>query len=119
LGGSSNDEGNTLAAEASEDILISGTFEGTADFNPGHGVHNLISSEFRDMFFAKLKPGGAFRNARGAGAGGNDHADAIVFHRSGNFFTAGRFNATVDLDPGSGVANHSFPGDFDLFILKL
>lgn len=119
LGGNLNDEGNALAVNSAEDILICGSFEGTGDFNPGAGVHNLTSFDFKDIFFVKVGPGGTFRNARSIGNLGSDVATALISDPTGRFYSAGWINTTVDLNPGTGVVNHTSAGDFDLFILKL
>ena len=55
LGGSSNESGNSVVADASgNNIYTTGWFGGTADFDPGAGVFNLTGAGLSDMFIQKM-----------------------------------------------------------------
>ncbi|NOQ70570.1 MAG: T9SS type A sorting domain-containing protein [Crocinitomix sp.] len=54
FGGSGSNVGKALAISIENDILLSGTFNETVDFNPGAAEYNLESEGSRDIFVLKL-----------------------------------------------------------------
>ncbi|MFZ5799347.1 MAG: hypothetical protein ACOY3O_13140 [Thermodesulfobacteriota bacterium] len=54
MGGPSADYGYDLAASADGAVHAIGSFQGTADFDPGAGTLNLTSAGFEDIFVCKL-----------------------------------------------------------------
>lgn len=59
--------------------------------------------------------------ANGIGGSGNDYCYAMVLdpNGSGDFYTTGQFQGTVDFDPGGGKFNLTSKGSWDYFISKL
>ncbi|GHB57833.1 SBBP repeat-containing protein [Persicitalea jodogahamensis] len=129
LGGSLDDEGNSLALDASNNVFVTGSFRSTADFDPGAGAEEMTSAGSKDIFIAKLTSAGALAWARRVGAGGDDVGNSIVVTSLG-IHTTGAFRGTVDFDPNAGTAELTAgsgegssgsggrPGD-DIFVLKL
>jgi hypothetical protein len=60
-----------------------------------------------------------FQWAKAMGAFSDDGAYSVVVDPSGNVYTTGYFNGTVDFDPGPGTFNLSSAGGWDIFISKL
>ena len=118
-GTSSNDEGFSIALDGSGNVYTTGFFEGTADFNPGAGVANLTSQGYRDIFISKLDAAGNFVWAKKMGGTDLDEGYSIALDGSGNVYTTGYFEETVDFNPGAGVANLTSAGNADIFISKL
>lgn len=58
VGGTQNDYGRDIAVDASKNIYSTGTFAGTADFDPGVTSLNLTSAGGFDDFIIKLSQGG-------------------------------------------------------------
>ena len=56
MGGTAEDDGTALALEASGDVYVVGQFAGTADFDPGSGIENLIGDGSSDAFLVRLSP---------------------------------------------------------------
>ncbi len=56
--------------------------------------------------------------ARTWGGIGADYSHDIASDGSGNVYVTGRFNWTVDFDPGSGVDNHTSNGGDDIYLSK-
>jgi hypothetical protein len=54
VGGSGNDNGNSIAVDDSGNVFTTGYFSSTADFDPGSGTYNLITSGGLDIFVHKL-----------------------------------------------------------------
>jgi len=50
--------GYGIALDGSENVYAAGIFQGTADFDPGPGVFNLVPDGERDTFLAKIAPPG-------------------------------------------------------------
>jgi hypothetical protein len=102
-------------------IYITGYFGGTADFDPGNGVFNLISAGNQDAFILKLDSAGEFQWAIKLGSGGNDQGLSITAGSlaTGNIYVAGKFNGTVDFNPDTAATNLTAIGTSDIFILKL
>lgn len=119
LGGTDFDGGNAIALDALGNIYTTGYFNATGDFDPGTGAYDLISAGTYDIFVSKLDSSGNFVWAKQMGGTGSDDGSAIAVDASGNVYTAGGFEGTVDFDPGSGIANLTAAGGSDIFISKL
>ena len=119
LGFTGTDIAYAIALDASGNVYTTGYFLGTVDFNPGVGISNLTSVGSFDVFILKLDSLGNFVWARGLGGTAVDRADAAAVDASGNVYTAGYFNGTVDFDPSVGISNLTSAGSADGFVLKL
>jgi hypothetical protein len=53
------------------------------------------------------------------GGAGNDIVHAITTDASGNIYTTGKLEGTVDFDPGAGVFNLTASGTTDIFVCKM
>jgi hypothetical protein len=118
-GGTVYDYANSLEVDSSGNVYSTGTFFGTADFDPGTGVSNLTSAGGYDVFISKLNSDGSFAWAKSWGGTGSDNVKSLKVDSSGNVYTTGTFQGTVDFDPGTGVSNLTSAGGNDVFISKL
>ncbi|MEA3443164.1 MAG: hypothetical protein U9R19_00405, partial [Bacteroidota bacterium] len=120
VGGSGCDYGNSISIDSHGDVYTTGTFIGTADFDPGSGISNLTSIYFWDTYILKLNASGSFDWAKMIG-GANSHnmAYSMATDVSDNIYLTGRYGETVDFDPGSGVVNLVSNGESDVFVVKL
>ncbi|MDG1475660.1 MAG: T9SS type A sorting domain-containing protein [Vicingaceae bacterium] len=119
LGGASSELANSIDVDASGNVYTTGSFTATADFNPGAGTDNLISNGATDIFISKLDSNGDFVWAKGMGGTDNDLAFSLRIDGAGNAYSTGRFNGTVDFNPGAGTDNLISNGATDIFISKL
>jgi hypothetical protein len=117
MGGSGDDLGVSIATDDSGNVYIVGNFDDVVDFDPGPGTANLTSEGGSDIFVQKLDSDGDFVWANAMGGTSDDTAGALTTDDSGQVFTTGRFNGTVDFDPGTGTTN--LTGIFDIFVQKL
>lgn len=117
---SGNDHVNPVAVGVDHEgnILITGTFEGTADFDPGSGVFNLTSSGYWDIFLQKLTPEGKLIWAKKIGDKDSERPEGMEVDKNGNIYLTGTFSGTVDFDPGTGVRNLKAVGANDIFAAK-
>lgn len=116
LGGKSTDyvADGSIAIDLSKNIYTLGSFTDTADFNPGNGANNLVSSGNFDIFVSKLSSTGNYLWAKRIGGAALDYAFNIVSDAAGNIYINGYVTGVVDLDPGAGTffttgaAQHAF-----------
>jgi hypothetical protein len=119
MGGSMIDEVvNSVHIDAAGNVLTTGPYAGTVDFDPGAGVSNLIGS---GTFIQKLSSSGQFIWAKSINdaigyAVTTDGADNVI--ATGIFWSTGPGSVT-DFDPGAGTCNFSSNGYNDAFVLKL
>ena len=118
-GGETAEEAFAVTVDPLGNIISTGNFRGTVDFDPGTGTTIATSLGDWDVFIQKLDASGNFLWAKTFGGASADHAESVFTDQNGNIYTAGRFTQTVDFDPGSGVASHSSLGSFDVFVQKL
>ena len=80
-------------------ILISGNFQATADFDPGSGVDTL-TSPLNDMYIWKLDNNGNYIWARQfSGTSVNTRCFSIGCDNAGNVYMSGILLGTEDFDP--------------------
>jgi hypothetical protein len=119
---SNSDLGYSVATDDTGNIYATGTFSGTADFDPGAGTFSLSAFSgggFTDVFILKLDESGNFVWAKSIGGTSSDIAFTLAVDLSNNVIIGGHFYGTVDFDPGVGVNNITSSGPKNLFILKL
>ena len=119
FGGSDNDRGYSITVDASENVYTTGNFEDTVDFDPGAGTTNLSSIDNLDVFVQKMDASGNFLWAKSFGGSDNDRGYSITVDSSGNVYTTGMFQGTVDFDPGAGITSDTSNGSNDIFVQKM
>ncbi|WP_317897933.1 SBBP repeat-containing protein [Aurantibacillus circumpalustris] len=120
IGGSSNDEGNSVAVDNSGNVYTTGYFRDVVDFDPGAGTFTLNSiGGTDDVFISKLDASGNFVWVKSMGSGFGDVANSISIDGSGNIYTTGYYGGTADFDPGVGTYVLSPSSGGDIFVSKL
>ncbi|MFK8039258.1 MAG: T9SS type A sorting domain-containing protein [Crocinitomicaceae bacterium] len=113
------DIGTTLTIDHSGNILISGSYRYTVDFDPGPSVYNLSSSNTAG-FILKLDSAGNFIWARSIPDRPQNYDKSIAVDINDNIYLVGSYWGTLDFDPSPlNVYNLSSNGSDDIFILKL
>ena len=119
-GGAGVDGGNAITVDAAGNVYTTGSFSGTADFDPGAGTFNLTAAGTQDMFILKVNSSGNFQWAKQIGGpGANNSGTSIIVDAAGNVYTTGIFLGTADFDPGPGTNNITSAGGWDTFVSKL
>jgi hypothetical protein len=117
--GSAQDYGYGIATDASGNVYTTGFFSGFADFNPGSELYQLSSAGSTDIFVQKLDALGNFVWAKSFGGASSDFGFSISVDATGNVYSTGFFQGTVDFLTGPGTANLTSVGETDIFVLKV
>ncbi|MEO5824553.1 MAG: hypothetical protein ABIR59_01555 [Gemmatimonadales bacterium] len=127
LGGSGSEGAQAVALDASGNILVSGWFQGTVDFDPGPNVTALTglgTAAAGDAFLVSLDAGANLRWVAPVGAvvaGDANFAlgSGVSVDADGVVWWVGRFFGVVDLDPRAGSVTVQSGGDADQFVIRL
>lgn len=98
-------------------VYCSGSFAGSADFDPGPNTYSLTSAGYGDAFVCALDASGSFLWARALGGDSSDSAPGIAVDSMRGVYISGWFQHTVDFDPGPGEYNLT-ANSMNLFICK-
>ena len=109
LGSTGSDNALGVTFDASNNMYVCGSFQGTVDFDPGVGIQNLTVLAGTDGFYAKYTNSGALVWAKRTGA----QATEIVTDGT-NVIVGGVFAGTRNFNPTSLTA---FGGN-DIFLAK-
>ena len=118
VGGTGDDQGKSVAVDSSGNVYIAGYFSGTVDFDPSAGTDNQTSGGVYDIFFSKYDASGSYVWTKKIGTTTDDFANSVAVDDSGNVYIAGKFQNTVDFDPGVGTDNKTSAGSYEIFLSK-
>ncbi|MBL0341863.1 MAG: SBBP repeat-containing protein [Bacteroidetes bacterium] len=119
IGGTSSEISNDITVDFTGNLYITGSFEGTVDFDAGPGVNAITSNGVFDIFILKLDASGNLIWVRSLGGTEDDFGYSISTDATGNCYVTGSFKSMVDFDPGIPVNVQTSAGGDDAFILKL
>lgn len=107
-----------IAVDANDNILITGRFAGTIDFDPGTAV-NMQSATSFDGYLQKLDGAGNFIFVKLFSGPDTETGFKVDTDGDGNILIEGIFTDSADFDPGPGVFQMSSLGGEDIFYVKL
>lgn len=134
IGGDKADYGNAIALDPSGNVLTTGYFKDTVDFDPGPGSYVLLIDPYyvspytgttylkgADIFISKLDTDGNFVWAKQIGGNLTDFGTGIAVDGANNVITTGEYSNhyavdSTDFDPGPGIYNL---GEGGAFVSKL
>ena len=119
MGSTANDYGRSVAVDSSGNVYITGSFQGTVDFNPGGVADSHASSGGEDIFLTKINSDGSYGYTRTMGDTANDYGRSVAVDSSGNVYITGSFQGTVDFNPGGVADSHASSGGEDIFLTKI
>ena len=114
FGGITTDKVWSVEIDNADNVLLTGQYNGTVDFDPGPAVFNLNNATNRGCFIVKLNNSGNLIFAKTFT--GEAFGECITFDSGNNIYVSGGFYNTVDFDPGP--ADHSLT-EGNIFIAKL
>ena len=111
-----DDIGTEPAIDGSGDVLITGSFVNTIDFDPGPG-EVLLGTNGTKALVARYSNTGSYEDAYFFGPVGNGSSvgQDIALDPSGRPSVIGDFSGTVDFDPGADVVTLLANGSTDAF----
>ncbi|MGE0716270.1 MAG: Ig-like domain-containing protein [Alphaproteobacteria bacterium] len=89
----------SIASDTFGNTYVTGTFQGTIDFDPGPGTATLVSVS-GDHFVARFDPDGALAWVRHAASTGIDNGAAIALGGGDVSYVVGRFSGKADFGTG-------------------
>ena len=122
---------NAVTNDPAGDTFITGSFRGTASFDPNSSAATFTTNGTQDTFVAKYALNGTllwaktFAGQTVATSGGGtitavSQGAAIAVDGSGNVFVAGSYSGTVDLAGPSGVTEITTPSSTtEIYLAKL
>jgi len=116
------DRGIAVTTDISGKIYVTGDFMGSVDFDPGPNSHiaDSHSTYYNDSFLVKFTPEGQYVWSLTWGGTGAVEPYKTALNNAGEIFVVGEYRGIVDFDPGPGVDEHGYEGDwFDAFLMKL
>jgi len=93
------ERGSDIRIDNAGNIIVTGMFGGTPDFDPSASSATLSANGVRDLFLAKYSSSGVYQWAFNVGGGSDDEGKRIACDASNNIYLTGWFSATADFDP--------------------
>lgn len=120
VGSTGDDVGslNGLRTDSAGNVYFAGSFQGTADFDPGSGTANLVSAGGSDAFILKLDNAGGYVWAGALGGSGSDRAFGLALDSSANVYVTGQFQGSGDFDPGAALFQLTGAGSQTAFVAQ-
>jgi hypothetical protein len=123
MGSTAYDHGTGITLDPFSNIIVTGYYGFTVDFDPGPGTYTLSSVGAESGFVLKLNPQGNFvwaKSYTAISANAQCEPRGIATDASGNIYTTGAFyNGSVDFDPGIAVYSYSTTNFWEAFVSKL
>lgn len=117
IGGKDWDAGHSIYIDDSGNIYITGSFQGTVDFDPGEKEFTFTSMcNFPDIFLSKYDTNGNFLWTLIVKSGEGDGGNCIVGDSYGNIYCTGGFRKVGYFDKENILSSK---GEEDIFIAKI
>lgn len=115
--GEASKHARSICTDANNNILITGYFFETVDFDPGPGSYNLSSPGNGNVFIVKLDATGNFLWARSFGGAKLDEGRDITTDQTGNVYITGLYRDTLDISANMPplISN----GGTEYFVIKM
>ncbi len=117
-GGANTDYCVSITNDTQENIIATGVFADTADFDPGPGVVEKRAVGNFDAYIVKFDENGNFDWVQTFGGMSLDFPEGVVTDSSSNIFLTGYFHFRTDLDSGTSTDYHTSNGLADAFLCK-
>lgn len=120
LGGSRLDSGEGIGVDQDGNVYTTGSFQRTADFDPGAATYNLVSgANSYDVFISKLDSTGSFVWAKQLTGSSPNMGNGLALDTAANIYLTGMFTGMADFDPGTTTYELTAAGGTDIYVAKL
>ncbi|MFT4602269.1 MAG: hypothetical protein ACI857_002455 [Arenicella sp.] len=111
--------GKEISINSEDDIILSGFFHGTVDFDPNAGNENFTAFGSTDIFTTKLDSAGNHIWTMQTGGSLSNQVTGITLDGDDNIYSTGHFEGSMDADPSTNAEFLNTNGNFDFFVQKL
>lgn len=120
FGGKQIEQVYALAMTPQDTLLLTGNFQGEADFAPGSRTETLqaAGASNMDAFLLELDDDGNYRSARSLGGDGIEIGFGVRSHEKGSMAVAGLFSGSLDVGARQ-VEPRQARGKTDVFVARL
>ena len=119
MGGTNHDYGQAVAVDGSENVYVTGNFQGKADFDPGSGTDPHTSAGLEDIFLTKINSDGSYGYTKTMGGTDHDFGQSVAIDSSDNIYITGYFSGTANFNPSGTADSHTSAGEEDIFLTKI
>ena len=116
FGGADGDQGNSVAVDASGNVILTGWFA-SASITFGSTVLTNAGTTSSDLFIAKFDPSGNLKWAKSAGGTINDRGYGVSTDTNSNIFVTGWYSSPT-INFGTGVLTNAGSATNDIFLVK-
>jgi hypothetical protein len=110
---------NDIVVDSMSQIGVVGSFEGSADLDPGTGVYQAVSKGGHDIFLLRLLPDGNLQWGWAAGDSEDDMGFAITTDSRSALYITGKFEGKIYFQSGSSLTHElSSVGGTDAFAAR-
>lgn len=96
------DSGEGVAVDANDNVYVTGSFAGRADWDPSPAKFRVEAIDKTDAFLLRLSPRGKLDYIKPFGGEGYDGGRNIAIDAQNRLYISGYFSETANLDPGAG-----------------
>lgn len=119
FGGTGFDYAGDITANSTGEVVVTGYYEETADFDPDLvSTHNITAAGGDDVFIEKLSATGALQWVQSIGSTGDDNGWTVHYHGN-SLYAGGDFSGTADFDPSSSTYDLTSSASTAAYIMKL
>ena len=118
IGSSGEEQAQAMLVEPNGDVVLTGFFTGTVDFDPGAGAALLVSRGGRDGFVARYGSDGEFKDVAQFGGVEDDAGNAIGRTVEGDLVVGGEFRAVATFGSALAPILLTSVGDADFFVAR-
>lgn len=111
---------NHIASDFQNNIIITGTFSNTLNFDINNSEGSeLVSNGKDDIFLVKFDPNSDYIWSFSIGGNGYEEVKSIKTDNEGNIYITGTFQESIDFDPSANEVSITAESGWDVFIMKL
>ncbi|MFN3405290.1 MAG: T9SS type A sorting domain-containing protein [Cytophagaceae bacterium] len=101
IASTTGDRGMRITSDINGDLITTGYFGGTADFDPSSATSNLSvsgSGSFKDVYLSKYATSGNLKWAISFGGSDNDYPFALATDKTGSIYVGGDYTGTMHMN---------------------